>query len=107
MASVLQDGQQLCRYYGAEFAIVTPGVSSVERATELTQWLLEVMANQANVSDELIVPTGQLYIEALPGAHPLLETFKLEHRAFVGHGREAEAPGHSQVDEEAEPTLQS
>jgi hypothetical protein len=31
-------------------------------------------------TDEIIVPTGQLFIEALPGAHPLLEDFKLLHR---------------------------
>lgn len=31
-------------------------------------------------TDEIIVPTGQLFIEALPGSHPLLEDFKLEHR---------------------------
>lgn len=31
--------------------------------------------------DEIIVPTGQLFIEALPGSHPLLEDFKLLHRA--------------------------
>jgi hypothetical protein len=32
------------------------------------------------VNDEIVVPTGQLFIEALPGAHPLLEEFKLRHR---------------------------
>lgn len=31
-------------------------------------------------NDEVIVPTSSLYIEALPGAHPLLEDFKLAHR---------------------------
>jgi hypothetical protein len=31
-------------------------------------------------SDEIIIPTGQLFIEALPGSHPLLEDFKLLHR---------------------------
>jgi len=30
--------------------------------------------------DEIIVPTGQLFIEALTGSHPLLEDFKLLHR---------------------------
>jgi hypothetical protein len=32
------------------------------------------------VSDEVIVATNALFIEALPGAHPLLEDFKLAHR---------------------------
>jgi len=31
--------------------------------------------------DEIIVPTGELFVEALPGRHPLLEDFKLRHRA--------------------------
>lgn len=30
--------------------------------------------------DEVVVPTGSLFIEALPGAHPILEDFKLMHR---------------------------
>jgi hypothetical protein len=33
------------------------------------------------IVDEIIIPTGQLFIEALPGSHPLLEDFKLLHRA--------------------------
>ena len=32
--------------------------------------------------DRVIVPTSSLYIEALPGTHPLLEEFKLLHRAL-------------------------
>lgn len=31
--------------------------------------------------DEIVIPTGQLFIEALPGSHPVLEDFKLLHRA--------------------------
>jgi HEPN domain-containing protein len=30
----------------------------------------------------VIVPSNSLYIEALPGTHPLLEDFKLIHRAI-------------------------
>jgi hypothetical protein len=33
-----------------------------------------------HITDEIIVPTGQLFIEALPGSRPILEDFKLEHR---------------------------
>jgi hypothetical protein len=33
-------------------------------------------------SDLVVVPTGELYIEALLGEHPLLENFKLNHRFF-------------------------
>jgi len=32
-------------------------------------------------SEEIVVPSGQLYIEALPGSHTILEDFKLQHRA--------------------------
>lgn len=41
------------------------------------------------MTDEIIVPTNSLFIEALPGAHPLLEDFKLLHRLMdVGKVRE-------------------
>ena len=33
-------------------------------------------------AEELTVPTGSLFIEALPGGHPVLEDFKLFHRAL-------------------------
>jgi len=33
-------------------------------------------------AEELVVPTGSLFIEALPGGHPVLEDFKLFHRAL-------------------------
>ncbi len=33
-------------------------------------------------SEEIVVPTGSLFIEALPGEHPILEDFKLMHRAI-------------------------
>ena len=32
--------------------------------------------------EELIVPTDSLFIEALPGVHPILEDFKLYHRVL-------------------------
>lgn len=40
------------------------------------------LRERADADDQIIVPTGSLYIEALPGAHPLLEDFKLAHRAI-------------------------
>jgi hypothetical protein len=42
-------------------------------------------------SDEITVPSGSLYIEALPGAHPILEDFKLRHRAVDVLKAQAEA----------------
>lgn len=49
---------------------------------ELTRWLTDTLSAQKRISEEIIVPTGQLYIEALPGSTPLLEDFKLKHRAI-------------------------
>ena len=43
---------------------------------KLTNILLKTRRNK----DEIIVPTGQLFIEALTSTHPLLEDFKLLHR---------------------------
>jgi hypothetical protein len=42
------------------------------------QALLQDPQRQA---EEIVVPTDSLFIEALPGAHPVLEDFKLIHRA--------------------------
>jgi hypothetical protein len=36
----------------------------------------------ADSPEMVIVPSNSLYIEALPGTHPLLEDFKLIHRAI-------------------------
>ena len=44
-------------------------------------------------TERVIVPTGQLYLEALPGAHPVLEDFKLLHRALDVKKVEAEVRG--------------
>ncbi len=43
---------------------------------ELTKYLTVAR----RTTGEIIVPTGQLFIEALTGTHPLLEDFKLLHR---------------------------
>ena len=50
------------------------------KRTELRQELIDYLSFARRSSDEIIVPTGQLFIEALPGFHPLLEDFKLLHR---------------------------
>ncbi|WP_109435642.1 hypothetical protein [Aquimarina sp. AU119] len=45
--------------------------------------LITAKLSDPQVDDELVVvPTGQLFIEALPGKHALLEDFKLKHRAM-------------------------
>jgi hypothetical protein len=47
---------------------------------ELRSQLVNYVTAVRRSTDEIIVPTGQLFIEALPGSHPLLEDFKLLHR---------------------------
>lgn len=48
--------------------------------TRMEKLFLQKLGEARPVSDEVIVPSGQLFIEALPGRHPLLEDFKLRHR---------------------------
>lgn len=53
-------------------------------ATDKAHWrdlLIKRLSEARPTSDDIVVPTGHLFIEALPGSHPLLEDFKLLHRA--------------------------
>lgn len=60
-------------------------LAKLDRGSIDAQNLINLFADFVNETqgaiDEVIIPTGQLFIEALPGAHPLLEDFKLLHRA--------------------------
>lgn len=47
---------------------------------ELKKWLELLLADPLRNGDEIVVPTSSLFIEVLPGTHPLLENFKLRHR---------------------------
>jgi hypothetical protein len=51
-----------------------------KKQDELRKDLITYITAIRRSTDEIIVPTGQLFIEALPGSHPLLEDFKLLHR---------------------------
>jgi hypothetical protein len=51
-----------------------------EQLAKLRADLVSHISAVRRSSDDIIVPTGQLFIEALPGTHPLLEDFKLLHR---------------------------
>ncbi|MDD2716163.1 MAG: hypothetical protein PHW04_09730 [Candidatus Wallbacteria bacterium] len=42
--------------------------------------LLDYLTAARRTWDDISIPVGQLFIEALPGSHPLLEDFKLLHR---------------------------
>jgi hypothetical protein len=53
-----------------------------EYRDQLKQLLLDRLTAARPDNDLVIVPSSSLYIEALPGTHPLLEDFKLIHRAL-------------------------
>jgi hypothetical protein len=78
-----------------------PDPDAAKSGTELQHALNEIIANSekfaecqelleeitrrllaAGSPEMIIVPSNSLYIEALPGTHPLLEDFKLIHRAI-------------------------
>lgn len=62
-----------------EWALATQNKDAGKLADLKNELLLHI-EDQERQTDEIIVPTGQLFIEALPGSHPLLEPFKMEHR---------------------------
>jgi hypothetical protein len=49
---------------------------------EIQKLIIERLTSGRAEDDRVIVPTPSLYIEALVGTHPLLEDFKLLHRAL-------------------------
>jgi hypothetical protein len=49
---------------------------------EFKQMIIDRLSSQRTESELVVVPTTSLYIEALVGTHPLLEDFKLIHRAL-------------------------
>src|SRR5262249_23583635 len=54
-------------------------VSEKDKKT-LKDYFIQRLTEDRPSSDVIIVPTGQLFIDALPGSHVLLEDFKLLHR---------------------------
>jgi hypothetical protein len=49
---------------------------------QIEQKIIDRLTSSRTESDIVIVPTKSLYMEALVGTHPLLEDFKLLHRAL-------------------------
>jgi hypothetical protein len=47
---------------------------------QLMAWLTKLMATPLRNGDEIVVPTGSLFIESLVDPNPILEDFKLKHR---------------------------
>jgi hypothetical protein len=58
-----------------------PGLTDREK-DQIGEWLVDALDAAEAVSQMVVVPTGELFIEALPGSHPILEDFKLQHRAY-------------------------
>lgn len=76
----LQHAMDIIRANKDEFA------KDQERFQEI---VFRLLSNQE--PEMVIVPSNSLYIEALPGTHPLLEDFKLIHRAIDIKKAQAEA----------------
>lgn len=57
LQSALVPGQQVCRYYGSEFAVMTPGISSVERAVEVSRQLLDVLSRPVAIGPGQVTTT--------------------------------------------------
>ena len=49
---------------------------------ELIELLKRLLTSPLRDNEDIVVPTDSLFIEALPGSHPILEDFKLMHRAI-------------------------
>lgn len=89
----LRDPDEFGNFTPEEFAayaralhaqMVEQGISgeALEEADALlADQLRRLLSAPRRAEDEITVPSGSLYIEALPGAHPILEDFKLMHRA--------------------------
>lgn len=56
----------------------------------LTEWLKKLLADPLRNGDEVIIPTGSLFIEMLPSDKSLLEDFKLKHREWDVYKVQAE-----------------
>ena len=60
---------------------------------QLREQYQAILTSPRRSSEKIIVPTGSLFIEALPGKYPLLEDFKLMHRAIDVKKVQAEVRG--------------
>lgn len=65
-----------------ELDAVRPGLEEAHR---------RVLVDPRPLEEEVVVPTDALFIEALPADRPILEDFKLRHRAADARKAEAEA----------------
>jgi hypothetical protein len=56
----------------------------------LLDWLRKLLATPLRNGDEIVVPTGSLFIESLVDPNPVLEEFKLKHRELDVYKVQAE-----------------
>jgi len=74
--------EKLQKLAAAALAEITDPVERKARREEFKQMLMDRLTSPRKDNDRVIVPTNSLYIECLVGTHPLLEDFKLIHRAL-------------------------
>jgi len=77
----LVDADRSAEFNPEEFDARWKAASSQQARDDLRAELRAYVTAVRQTTEEIIVPTAQLFIEALPGSHPLLEDFKLLHRA--------------------------
>lgn len=65
-----------------EFDALRPGLEEAHR---------RILGDPRPLEEEIVVPTDALFIESLPADRPILEDFKLRHRAADAHKAEAES----------------
>jgi hypothetical protein len=56
----------------------------------LREWLEKLLADPLRNGDEIVIPTGSMFIELLPSDRSLLENFKLKHREWDVYKVQAE-----------------
>ena len=85
----LHDPDQLGNWDPVEFVNYVRSLKKTLSAAEfeaikpqLAEQYRRILTAPRRAQEEIVVPTTSLYIEALPGAHPNLEDFKLKHRAM-------------------------
>lgn len=74
--------EELQKLAAAALAKITDPAERKARREEFKQMLIDRLTSPRKDNDRVIVPTNSLYIECLVGTHPLLEDFKLIHRAL-------------------------
>ena len=74
-------GEELLSYAGAVLKDTESPLSAAEQSA-LLQALTRELTKPSGASETVILPTGQLYMEALKGEQSLLEDFKLAHRGL-------------------------